>query len=67
MTTNPTTPPPQTAPPAPANGKPQLSQQRQQELRNKYEPDRAPPSLRKFAQAKPPDNATPVRKFSRDW
>lgn len=64
MITNPTTPPPQTAQPAPAIGN---NPQRQQELRNKYEPDRAPPSLRKFAQANRPGSAAPARKFSRDW
>lgn len=64
MTTNQTTPPPQTALPAPESGN---NPQRQQELRNKYEPDRAPPSLRKFAKANRPSSAATVRKFTRDW
>ena len=64
MTTNPTTPHTPSAKPSPENGK---DLQRKQELRNKYEPDRAPPSLRKFAKANPPTVSTESRKFTRDW
>ena len=64
MTTNPTTPPPPSEKHSVASGN---NPQRQQELRNKYEPDRAPPSLRKFAKAHPPTSSTATKKFLRDW
>lgn len=63
MTTNQTTAKPAITPASPAIGK---DHQREQELRNKYEPDRVPPSLRKFAKANKP-NKPAAPKFSRDW
>lgn len=63
MTTNQTTAKPTLTPTSPVTGK---DHQREQELRNKYESDRAPPSLRKFAKANKPSKPAAL-KFSRDW